>query len=152
MVTHGATARVLLALYVAFGLPMCCCYLSTVAACCTTGSGPGSSDSEFVVAHIHDGHQHDHGGELAGDDPADEQAPDPKTPYDHDDSCSCGCDGPRSPVIEKLVSVDSPVLAVNVFGWIVQDPTAQPPIVAPLARGAYGPPMTLVRMHCALII
>ena len=154
MAVHSGTMRLLLTLYLAFGLPLCCCHLSAAAACCAPAGQPDATVIPAADAHAHNGHHHDdaHQHQHGDEAPADEHAPDSTIPCDHDDSCKCGCDGSRSLLVEKSVAVDYPVLAVAAVRWISPITTVHRPSVRPLAIGATGPPTSLVRMHCALII
>ncbi len=82
----------------------------------------------------------------------DDHAPDPTIPCDHDDSCDCGCDGTRELLIAKSVTVDYPVFTVVAVSCLSPLTTVHRPSVRLFAIGVAGPPRSLVRMHCALII
>ncbi len=147
--------RVVLALYLAFALPWCCCRMSAAAACCESADPPDATASRTVDAHVREGHHHDHGdhhhqhGDQA---PESDQAPSPTGPSDHDDSCDCGCEAVGSLLLEKSVTIDYPVLTVAAVTWVASLAPLYRPSVRPLAARATGPPTSLVRMHCALII
>ena len=152
MVLRNSTTRVLLALYLAFGRRLCCCHLLAAAACCAPAGNHESTVSRAADTHVHDDHHHDgahqHGERARPDD----HAPYPILPCDHDDSCYCGCDGNSSLLVEKSVTIDSPVFAFGSVNWISLVTTVHQPSVRPLAIGSIGPPTSLLRMHCALII
>lgn len=152
MAFHCGTTRVLLASYLAFGLPLCCCHLSAAAECCAPVGQPEATVSRTVDAHVHDGHDHAQQHQHEGQAPADDDAPNPIVPCDHDDSCNCGCDAVEALVAEKSVTIDYPVLTVATVSWISPITTVHRPSVRPLTIHVTGPRTSLVRMHCALII
>ncbi len=141
-----------MALYLAFGLPLCCCQISAASACC---SPVAPSDAAIPLAaddHAHDEHHHDHGDQQQDELPGNDQPSSPANPCDHDESADCECDGTRSILIETSVAMDFPVFAVAVVNLISPLTIVNRLIVRPLVNSAVGPPTSLVRMHCALII
>lgn len=152
MALHSGTSRVLLALYLAFGVPLCCCGISVAAACCSPASPPDTTVSRSASDHAHDGHHHDHGHHHGDQAPRDDQAPNPTPPCDDDDSCNCGCDTVELLLVKTWITIDNPVLAGTPVRRMSPATTAYRSGVRPLVIGASSPPTSLLRMHCALTI
>lgn len=155
MARHSCTTRVLLALYMSFGLPLCCCHQSAAATtCCVPTDEPEAMVSQVVDAHVHDNHSHDYAPQHQHGDqaPVDDHAPDPTIPCDHDDSCNCGGAETRSLLLEKSVTIDYSVFEVAAVSWISPITTVHRLSVRPFAIGITMPLTSLVRLHCALII
>lgn len=156
MALRSGTSRVFLALYLAFGLPLCCCQILAAAACCSPSGPSQAAVFRAVDDHAHDGHHHDHGNQHRDEIPGDDPTPSPAIPCDHDGSCKCECDGTRPLLIEKSITIDCTVLGGAAVGWALPVTTVSYLSVRPLAISAAEPPKlsssSLVRMHCALII
>ena len=150
---HG-TIQLLLAGYMALMMPLCCCYASSAAECCTRAD---ESTVRLQAHHEHDHgeHAHKHDGGHQHQTPADDhQKCDPSCPGHDNGSCDCGCDNPghRSFTVEKPASLDmtlgfSPV----VLPWLTPRLNEQVRPNRP-ATNPPRPPTSLVRMHCALIV
>ena len=150
---HG-TIRLLLAGYMALLMPLCCCYASSAAECCTRAA------ESAVRSQAH--HEHEHGERAPKHDGGhDHQAPadghhdcDPSCPGHDEGSCDCGCDNPghHSCTVEKPASIDASLgFSHVVLPWLALALTKQVGPNRP-ATNPPRPPTSLVRMHCALIV
>lgn len=156
MIQHYQTMRALLAIYLAFCLPLlCCCHLSAADPNCAATEGRGGAVPLIVDSYIHQDH-HDVGTHPLGTQAhADDEFPYPVIPCDQNNSEDCDCndsESDRSFLVEKSATIDQSILAVMVVSWNLPITTVRRPIIHPLAIGNIGPPMTLVLMHCALIV
>ncbi len=150
---HG-TVRWLLAGYMALLMPLCCCYASSAAECCTPAD---ESTVRSQAPHEHDhaerAPKHDGGHDHQA--PADDQNKcEPTCPGHDNDSCDCGCDNPghHSFTVEKSASNDASLgFSLVVLPWLTPLLNEQVRPNTP-ATNPPRPPTSLVRMHCALIV
>ena len=153
MEPHG-TIRWLLAVYMALLMPLCCCYASSAAECCTPAD-ESNVQSQTVREHDHGEYAHEHDGGHDRQTPAeDHDQCDPSCPGHDDGSCDCGCDNPglHSFTVEKPASIDASIgFSLVVLPWLTPRLNEQVRPNRP-ATNPPRPPTSLVRMHCALIV
>ena len=152
MVVHSHKSRAFLAMYLAFGLPFCCCQVSADSVCCSPDASADATVSRTVDDHVHPGNHQDHGRQHQDQSPGNDQPPDPTAPCDHDDSCECGCDKVDSLFIDQSITIGFPLFSSATVSWIPTVTTGLRPSARRLAICGTGPPTSLVRMHCALIL
>ncbi len=140
--------RLLMAMYMALMIPLCCCFTSVWAAACCA---PEQAQLQSHIERSHDHGHHDHDEKHPeGDQDNDHSVPSPE----HDGSCDCGCD--------DSMDRTAPVKASENFNWSVIAVHSQP-YQAPQAirrfqgldyrQGDLPPPCnSLFRQHCAHIV
>ena len=153
MEPHG-TIRLLLAGYMAFLMPLCCCYASSASERCAPVD-ESNVQSQTVREHDHGEHAHEHDGGHDRQSPADDHDQcDPSCPGHDDGSCDCGCDTPghRFFAVEKPVSIDASLGLSHVVPALLTPALSEQVRPKRPATNPPRPPTSLVRMHCALIV
>jgi hypothetical protein len=152
MIFHSNASRVLLAWAMAFAVPLCCCRMTvaTVYDSITSSSEVLASRSADTYAHNHNdgpGH-HQHGDQSLEK----KQDPGQESPSDHDDLCGCESGTIDLLLVNNSVTSDLPLLVSATIDWISPTVTTHQLIVSPLLVSVPVPTVSLVRMHCALIV
>ena len=141
--------RVLMAVYMALMLPLCCCYTSAWAtACCTPRQADTRRSAEGLHDHGHRDHDHQH--------PEGSQDPGVPAPaHQHgDESCDCGCDGvaDRLTSLEASDNLTSSALAVQCSHHQVLRIVRRQLLQIPRSAAIPLPCNSLLQQHCALIV
>lgn len=150
MIGKHRTFRLLMAVYMALMIPLCCCFSSAWAdGCCT----PEQAELQTSVEqpHDHDHGHHDHDDQQPdGDQDNDDQVPS----HDQDGSCDCGCDSSMDrPIPTKATeNLNWSFVVVQYLPFEILQPSHR--FQASYFRKQAYPPTcnSLLRLHCALIV
>ena len=148
MIGKQRTFRLLMVMYMALMIPMCCCFSSAwAAACCVPEQAQEQPHAERPHDHGHHEHDEKH---LEGDRDNDEPIP----THEDDGSCDCGCDSSMDRTTPTKVTANPfwSITTVQCLPNEVFQPRQRFQDLC-LHQQAFPPTCnSLLRQHCALLV